>query len=602
MANSLLFVALVVCLAVLQPVRGRVIVNSTVVVSTVCRSALLSENFELEDEVLNQRTNFTITSTSEGSLSVKGSCSICSCYCGVDLTSCRCNRGARQIVMYGTQFQVNTELASTSILCPSTGGGIFLTATLNQGVQTDTVVYEFPLNIIPDTCSLHSTCGECNMDRRGCKWCGSCASPNSVCLEQPCLDPSINIQVPCETFSSCNSCGAVDGCKWCVDGTCRAETDLCLGASCVGDFQATCAQFTSCQACPTEYCKWCGVGGSGCVPKGTSPGFCNVGYSCDGPQVSAPCDQIRDCYQCVQSPGCEYCQIDINGRAARTRGEKVNEIARVFNRDVDAEKYCTPTDGSCRAVSAAGGCGNKDVINAQPDGSGCADVWVECACNPATTCNGHGDCDPLFLNDESSPCVCDPGWEIGANCNVVPQQVIKVEEVEITQGLQDWENSIPLVSGKPTAVRVFVTASAPINDHSVPAKLKLTYDNIVGQTSIVVVGAAKLPTSRTGLDRRRSDTSFTFILPESVLSGGVISMEFIPTVHSRNCNGKCVFAANLLTDVPSLPIHIIPLGQGGVAPPSFNAIARNIEWLKNTFGARLDVHKVFFLLFSTLSR
>lgn len=111
---------------------------------------------------------------------------------------------------------------------------------------------------------------------------------------------------------------------------------------------------------------------------------------------------------------------------------------------------------------------------------------------------------------------------------LAPGADIAITDVEITQGIQDLRNSVPLVAGKNTMVRVYTTATQPVE--GVRAMLRLTgevsvsslYSDDSGTRRFVRTPVAPLractivqPTS----DRRALGGAFDFVLPPEFTEG-----------------------------------------------------------------------------------
>lgn len=96
---------------------------------------------------------------------------------------------------------------------------------------------------------------------------------------------------------------------------------------------------------------------------------------------------------------------------------------------------------------------------------------------------------------------------------------VTVEAIEVTQGVQDWNNSVRLVRGRPTVVRVFLEAASRNANNAVDVSANLTV-SVVGsrgaQTLTATNEDGQVAVSSNVASRRwRLDSSLNFVLPET---------------------------------------------------------------------------------------
>lgn len=124
--------------------------------------------------------------------------------------------------------------------------------------------------------------------------------------------------------------------------------------------------------------------------------------------------------------------------------------------------------------------------------------------------------DPDESNDsDSQPLTVDPASPAGLD--------LMLTDIEITQGIQNLANEVPLVNGKPTFVRVYGrTNGDPVRNVSavLHGEVELTGEDL-GTLSPIPAAACQDMDGDTP-DRDRLSESFVFQLPPSWLEGGVL--------------------------------------------------------------------------------
>ncbi|MCK1523384.1 MULTISPECIES: hypothetical protein [unclassified Bradyrhizobium] len=144
---------------------------------------------------------------------------------------------------------------------------------------------------------------------------------------------------------------------------------------------------------------------------------------------------------------------------------------------------------------------------------------------------------------------------------------VEVQHIEITQGIQDHRNSVGLIAGKRTFVRIFVDYAAPATASGVRGTLELrrqagaarSVDSIGGLTAVLD------PAQNGKLDvkRRVADRSLVFELPADWTVPGDLSLSLSSVKASDgailDC-GKCDLKENLKFGQAS-PVRIELLGM-----------------------------------------
>ena len=96
---------------------------------------------------------------------------------------------------------------------------------------------------------------------------------------------------------------------------------------------------------------------------------------------------------------------------------------------------------------------------------------------------------------------------------------VRVEAIEVTQGVQDWNNSVRLVRGRPTVVRVFLQAASRNAEDAVDVSANLVV-SVVGSSRSQTLTATNQDGqvavySDVASRRWRLDSSLNFVLPET---------------------------------------------------------------------------------------
>jgi hypothetical protein len=155
---------------------------------------------------------------------------------------------------------------------------------------------------------------------------------------------------------------------------------------------------------------------------------------------------------------------------------------------------------------------------------------------------------------------------------------------EVTQGVQSLNNDVPLVAGKPTAVRVYgrqLDGPLAANVEAVLAGAR-NGTPLPGSPLQAVNGPHALSTGGT-FDRARLSDSWLFVLPASWTASGPVNLSAL--VDSRNLYSKPSPASNQLagtftfTQKPPVCIVAIPVRTNG---PAANPTSANMRVAANT--------------------
>lgn len=157
---------------------------------------------------------------------------------------------------------------------------------------------------------------------------------------------------------------------------------------------------------------------------------------------------------------------------------------------------------------------------------------------------------------------CDPSPEPGD---------VGIERVEVTQGIQNLLNQVPMIAGKTTYVRVFVRGNTE-GGRTVPAVgARLTVD---GGAAIAPIGRRSIVPPAAGSDPRTLDDSFLFELPRNVLDVGSHAMNVelvLPAgaTVSADANVDAMFDLPFGPDGPSIEHRVYGARYGyRNVPPS----------------------------------
>ena len=149
----------------------------------------------------------------------------------------------------------------------------------------------------------------------------------------------------------------------------------------------------------------------------------------------------------------------------------------------------------------------------------------------------------------------------------LPKPEVHVVAMEVTQGLQNWDNTVTLVKNRRTAVRVFMETS--VLPRKITAELKGTKVADSARTELhdsprPSINYENKVEVRANVTERRGymGSSLNFLLPDDWVNldtGEELELELVFTERNINCSDKCVETVNFieLTHLPN--IVMVPL-------------------------------------------
>lgn len=289
------------------------------------------------------------------------------------------------------------QLCEDSGLCLPVGGTgcacDTITNTCNSGCTCDPVCN-------PDcTCDLHLGCdNDCRCDQTCPDYCA--CDLNSACTPCGCDG---DCPCNCDTSDKCEpGCSCDPECYWgCVCDTSTAcQTNCTCDPDCGSD--CTCDQTSGCDA------------GCDCDPACSmtcdcdNTDNCDNGCTCDPDcGINCACDLVQSCDPgCDCDPYCAGCDCDSgDGCQADCICDPDCETSCTCNRDLYCDATCD-CDPDCN-----GGVCDCNINEGYCDGTGTAENWAVCRCDPDCPCT----CDKTF--DCSDNCACDVDCLAGGGCN-----------------------------------------------------------------------------------------------------------------------------------------------------------------------------------------
>jgi hypothetical protein len=163
---------------------------------------------------------------------------------------------------------------------------------------------------------------------------------------------------------------------------------------------------------------------------------------------------------------------------------------------------------------------------------------------------------------------------------------LAISHVEITQSVQRADNSVPLVAGRPTVVRVFAFVAHGDPSSNVTVSLEATRSG--ANLGSVNSSPRAVPLSPTRAD---TNSTFNFLLPASWLSGNIVlvaTVDAAGTVIETNESNNSLQSSLSFNVVPDLDIRIVPISythQGSDDPGTYPGQAddRIKDWIRRAF-------------------
>jgi hypothetical protein len=181
-----------------------------------------------------------------------------------------------------------------------------------------------------------------------------------------------------------------------------------------------------------------------------------------------------------------------------------------------------------------------------------------------------------------------------------PAAQVVIDGIEVTQSVQDHLNTVPLVAGKRTVVRVYLSyAPGPV---TVQGLLRVARSASGPWLSLAPVGPAALAPSRSGstlaaLRSRRHDLAFSlnFVLPSSYAAAGSL---WIRLGSVRSATGVLPLKPRpdttvKLTRTAPLRVHLVRIRYSTSGPtPTYLPSALDIDLIRSWLGRAYPTAKV----------
>jgi hypothetical protein len=190
-------------------------------------------------------------------------------------------------------------------------------------------------------------------------------------------------------------------------------------------------------------------------------------------------------------------------------------------------------------------------------------------------------------------------------CAATSHEPISLQGIEVTQAIQDMNNSVQLIAGKPTWVRVYLHKNGC--GRAITAKLEADRSDI-GVTTIsparsIIVDAGDLRTRRMNLAK-----SLNFYLPAPVTASGTVTFRLVavtnagfgpPSVSCANCANTTqvtfLNAPPLIVSAVGMTYTFVPAGSPQGSPPLTGAPgAIDFALLKSWLARAYPVSSVVF--------
>ncbi len=136
--------------------------------------------------------------------------------------------------------------------------------------------------------------------------------------------------------------------------------------------------------------------------------------------------------------------------------------------------------------------------------------------------------------------------------------------MEITQSIQTLNNSVPLVSGRTTAVRVYARVNEALALANVTVSLSASRNGVALAGSPLVSAAGSAYPTTTDVNTLRADIkkTFNFTVPAEWVSGQVVLTAWVDSSNAYwekdDANNLFAFNSNFVT-VPNLNVKLVPI-------------------------------------------
>jgi hypothetical protein len=186
----------------------------------------------------------------------------------------------------------------------------------------------------------------------------------------------------------------------------------------------------------------------------------------------------------------------------------------------------------------------------------------------------------------------DKVMRLEADAEALPKTNMRVTDVEVTQGIQDLQNSVLLVAGKRTFVRVHVKSDGP-PVAAVPCILyKVAANGAVLDGPLAPVNAGgSLLTVQSSPSRNNLDDSFLFELPWGWTSGTIrLRAELNPwkvPLQESYANNKKTAGPLTFESSPRLKVQFVAFGydlNGTTYSPRFDKdVQQTYSWIRRAY-------------------
>lgn len=167
-----------------------------------------------------------------------------------------------------------------------------------------------------------------------------------------------------------------------------------------------------------------------------------------------------------------------------------------------------------------------------------------------------------------------------------PSIDFSISHVEISQAVQKVDNSVPLVSGRSTLMRVFAVLATGDSPGNIIVSLTASRNAVPLGSVTSAQGSVPLSPSRGNFN-----STFNLLLPSSWLSGDVVIVAKVDagdSVSESDENNNTLQTAVSFNVVPRLDVRIVPINythQGGTDPGGYPGQAddRIKDWISRAF-------------------
>ena len=136
---------------------------------------------------------------------------------------------------------------------------------------------------------------------------------------------------------------------------------------------------------------------------------------------------------------------------------------------------------------------------------------------------------------------------------------LKINSLEVTQGIQTDANSVPLVAGRTSVLRAYAQTTSSAATANVSLSIAASRDGVPLAGSPLVIGPRTVSPSPT---RGTFDSSFNVTLPAVWLSGRVVltaTVDSAGTVNEIDETNNTASATLSFANVPPLDVMIVPI-------------------------------------------